>query len=345
MSVKIAINYANCPIGRELTRQLFNAEGYQIIAFANVGATTDFAYLLAYDTVYNGRASLNTTIWNSDNVTAGEDSVEIAGSSIPCYTDSDSNNLPWGELGVDVVLECKQNPTYDYLSGHINAGAMKVVLCGPSIASDVKTIVYHVNEQSLASSDQIIASGDILTNAASLALKSFVNSGMDTNIDYVHIVSCGQYGVNGDSLNVLDGINTENQTVGRAAPYNITPVNVSQPSNVDTVIEELGGKVLQTDYRVPVINGGIMNLAIKFNTPVTVAEVNEALKGFTNETLIESADYICSSDVIGRTGVVCVTVYTHASSSDLVTIMVMYDNISALAAQIARTAKHFTELV
>ena len=156
MAIKVGINGFG-RIGRLAFRQMFGAEGYEVVAINDLTDAKMLAHLLKYDSA-QGRYAL------ADKVEAKENSIVVDGKEITIYAEKDANNLPWGELGIDVVLECTGfYCSKDKAQAHINAGAKKVVISAPA-GKDLKTIVYGVNEKTLTADDTIISAASCTTN-------------------------------------------------------------------------------------------------------------------------------------------------------------------------------------
>ena len=235
--VKVAINGFG-RIGRLAFRQMFGAEGYEVVAINDLTSPAMLAHLLKYDSA-QGRYAL------ADTVVAGEDSITVDGKTIKIYAEKNAADLPWGEIGVDVVLECTGFYTSkDKAQAHIDAGAKKVVISAPA-GKDLPTIVYSVNEKTLTKEDKIISAASCTTNClAPMA---------DTLNKYAPIVSgimTTVHAFTGDQM-VLDGPHRKGDLRrARAAAVNIVPNSTGAAKAIGLVIPELNGKLIGSAQRV-----------------------------------------------------------------------------------------------
>ena len=334
MSVKVAINGFG-RIGRLAFRQMFGAQGYEIVAINDLTSPKMLAHLLKYDSA-QGRYE------KADTVSAGEDSITVDGKTIKIYAEQDANNLPWGELDVDVVLECTGFYTSKEKSqAHINAGAKKVVISAPA-GNDLPTIVYSVNENILTKEDKIISAASCTTNCLAPmadALNKFapIQSGIMSTI----------HAYTGDQM-VLDGPHRKGDLRrARAAACNIVPNSTGAAKAIGLVIPELSGKLDGTAQRVPVPTGSIVELVCVLDKKTTVEEINETMKNNANETLGYTEDEIVSSDVIGtRYGSLFDATQTKVITTEdgqIVKVVSWYDNEMGYTAQMVRTAKYLME--
>ena len=326
MSVRVAINGFG-RIGRLAFRQMFGAEGYEIVAINDLTSPKMLAYLLKHDSAQGTYRLANT-------VTAGEDSITVDGKTIKIYAEKDANNLPWGELDVDVVLECTGFYTSKEKSqAHINAGAKKVVISAPA-GNDLPTIVYSVNENILKPEDTIISAASCTTNclapmAATLNKYAPIQSG----------IMCTIHAYTGDQM-LLDGPQRKgNLRRSRAAAINIVPTSSGAAKAIGLVIPELNGKLVGAAQRVPVATGSTTILtAVVKGENVTVEGINEAMKSAQSDSFGYNDEEIVSSDVIGM---------TYGSLFDATQTMVQdmwYDNENSYTSQMVRTIKYFAEL-
>ena len=289
MSVKVAINGFG-RIGRLAFRQMFGAEGYEIVAINDLTSPKMLAHLLKYDSA-QGRYAL------CDKVTAGEDSITVDGKTIKIYAEKDAKNLPWGEIGVDVVLECTGFYTSkDKSQAHIDAGAKKVVISAPA-GNDLKTIVYSVNEKTLSKDDAIISAASCTTNclapmANTLNNYAPIQSGIMTTV----------HAYTGDQM-VLDGPHRKGDLRrARAAAVNIVPNSTGAAKAIGLVIPELNGKLIGSAQRVPVPTGSTTILvAVVKGENVTKEGINAAMKAASSESFGYTEEELVSSDVIGIT--------------------------------------------
>ena len=337
MSVKVAINGFG-RIGRLAFRQMFNAEGYEIVAINDLTSPDMLAHLLKYDTA-QGKYAL------ADTVSADENSITVAGKKIRIYAEKDANNCPWGELGVDVVLECTGFYTSKEKSmAHINAGAKKVVISAPA-GKDLKTIVYSVNEKTLTRDDQIISAASCTTNCLAPMAKALN--------DYAPIVSgimTTVHAYTGDQM-ILDGPHRKGDLRrARAGAANIVPNSTGAAKAIGLVIPELNGKLIGSAQRVPVVTGSTTILvAVVKGKDITPDSINEAMKAASSESFGYNTDPIVSSDVIGiRYGSLFDATQTMVTKIDddtyQVQVVSWYDNENSYTSQMVRTIKYFAEL-
>ena len=342
MSVKVAINGFG-RIGRLAFRQMFGAEGYEVVAINDLTAPKMLANLLKYDTAQKGYCG--TIGENLHTVEAGENAIIVDGKEITIYAEADASKLPWGEIGVDVVLEC----TGFYCSkeksmAHINAGAKKVVISAPA-GKDLKTIVFSVNEGTLTADDQIISAASCTTNClAPMA---------DTLNKYAPIqtgIMCTVHAYTGDQM-ILDGPHRKGDLRrARAGAQNIVPNSTGAAKAIGLVIPELNGKLIGAAQRVPVCTGSTTILtAVVKGDDVTVEGINAAMKAAASESFGYNEDPIVSSDVIGmRFGSLFDATQTMVSpiGDGLYEVQVVswYDNENSYTSQMVRTIKYFAEL-
>ncbi len=337
MAVKVAINGFG-RIGRLAFRQMFGAEGYEIVAINDLTDPKMLAHLLKYDSA-QGRYALG------DTVQAKESSIVVDGKEIKIYSEKNAADLPWGELGVDVVLEC----TGFYCSkeksqAHIDAGAKKVVISAPA-GSDLKTIVYSVNENILTKDDTIISAASCTTNCLAPMAKALndyapIQSGIMSTI----------HAYTGDQM-ILDGPHRKGDLRrARAGAVNIVPNSTGAAKAIGLVIPELNGKLIGSAQRVPVPTGSTTILtAVVKGKDVTVDGINAAMKAASSESFGYNTDEIVSSDVIGiRYGSLFDSTQTMVSkiSDDLYEVQVVswYDNENSYTSQMVRTIKYFAEI-
>ena len=287
MSVKVAINGFG-RIGRLAFRQMFGAEGYEIVAINDLTSPKMLAHLLKYDSA-QGRYE------KAETVEAGEDSITVDGKTIKIYSEKDAANLPWGEIGVDVVLECTGFYTSkDKAQAHIDAGAKKVVISAPA-GKDLPTIVYGVNEKILTPDDKIISAASCTTNCLAPMAKALndyapIQSGIMTTV----------HAYTGDQM-VLDGPHRKGDLRrARAAAVNIVPNTTGAAKAIGLVIPELNGKLIGSAQRVPVPTGSTTILvAVVKGKNVTEESINAAMKAESSESFGYTDEYLVSSDVIG----------------------------------------------
>ena len=337
MAVKVAINGFG-RIGRLAFRQMFGAEGYEIVAINDLTSPKMLAHLLKYDSA-QGRYAL------CDKVTAGEDSITVDGETIKIYAEKDAKNLPWGEIGVDVVLECTGFYTSkDKSQAHIDAGAKKVVISAPA-GNDLKTIVYSVNEKTLSKDDAIISAASCTTNclapmANTLNNYAPIQSGIMTTV----------HAYTGDQM-VLDGPHRKGDLRrARAAAVNIVPNSTGAAKAIGLVIPELNGKLIGSAQRVPVPTGSTTILvAVVKGENVTKEGINAAMKAASSESFGYTEEELVSSDVIGITyGSLFDATQTMVTEIGdglyQVQVVSWYDNENSYTSQMVRTIKYFAEI-
>ena len=337
MSVKVAINGFG-RIGRLAFRQMFGAEGYEVVAINDLTSPAMLAHLLKYDSA-QGRYAL------ADKVTAGEDSITVDGKTIKIYAEKDAKDLPWGEIGVDVVLECTGFYTSKAKSqAHIDAGAKKVVISAPA-GNDLKTIVYSVNEKTLTAEDQIISAASCTTNclapmADALNKYAPIQSGIMTTV----------HAFTGDQM-VLDGPHRKGDLRrARAAAVNIVPNSTGAAKAIGLVIPELNGKLIGSAQRVPVPTGSTTILvAVVKGKDITKEGINAAMKAASSESFGYTEEPLVSSDIIGITyGSLFDATQTMVAKIDddtyQVQVVSWYDNENSYTSQMVRTIKYFAEL-
>ena len=336
MAIKVGINGFG-RIGRLAFRQMFGAEGYEVVAINDLTDAKMLAHLLKYDSA-QGRYAL------ADKVEAKENSIVVDGKEITIYAEKDANNLPWGELGVDVVLECTGfYCSKDKAQAHINAGAKKVVISAPA-GKDLKTIVYGVNEKTLTADDAIISAASCTTNCLApmaKALNDFapIKSGIMATI----------HAYTGDQM-ILDGPHRKGDLRrARAGAVNIVPNSTGAAKAIGLVIPELNGKLIGSAQRVPVPTGSTTILTAVVEGTVTVDEINEAMKAAQSESFGYNTDLIVSSDIVGmRYGSLFDATQTMVTNLDngtsQVQVVSWYDNENSYTSQMVRTIKYFAEL-
>ena len=337
MAVKVAINGFG-RIGRLAFRQMFGAEGYEIVAINDLTSPKMLAHLLKYDSAQGRYAKAET-------VEAGEDSITVDGKTIKIYSEKDAANLPWGEIGVDVVLECTGFYTSkDKAQAHIDAGAKKVVISAPA-GKDLPTIVYGVNEKILTPDDKIISAASCTTNCLAPMAKALndyapIQSGIMTTV----------HAYTGDQM-VLDGPHRKGDLRrARAAAVNIVPNTTGAAKAIGLVIRELNGKLIGSAQRVPVPTGSTTILvAVVKGENVTEESINAAMKAQSSESFGYTDEYLVSSDVIGmRYGSLFDSTQTMVTEigNGLYQVQVVswYDNENSYTSQMVRTIKYFAEL-
>ncbi|MBE5837786.1 type I glyceraldehyde-3-phosphate dehydrogenase [Butyrivibrio sp.] len=340
MAVKVAINGFG-RIGRLAFRQMFEHEGTEIVAINDLTAPKMLAHLLKYD-------SSQGKYKYADKVSYGEDSITVNGKEIKIYKEADANNLPWGKIGVDVVLECTGFYTSkEKAQAHINAGAKKVVISAPA-GNDLPTIVYNVNHETLTADDNIISAASCTTNCLApmaKALNDFapIQSGIMATI----------HAYTGDQM-ILDGPQRKGDLRrARAGAVNIVPNSTGAAKAIGLVIPELNGKLIGAAQRVPVPTGSttLLFAVVKSATEVTKDSINAAMKKASDpETFGYNEDEIVSSDIVGMTyGSLFDATQTMVTAigDGLYEVQVVswYDNENSYTSQMVRTIKYFEKFV
>ena len=328
MAVKVAINGFG-RIGRLAFRQMFGAEGYEVVAINDLTSPKMLAHLLKYD-------STQGTYALADKVEAGEDSITVDGKEIKIYAKANAAELPWGEIGVDVVLECTGFYTSKAKAqAHIDAGAKKVVISAPA-GNDLPTIVYNVNHETLTKDDNIISAASCTTNCLAPMAKAL-------NDLAIHAYT-------GDQM-TLDGPQRKGDLRrSRAAAVNIVPNSTGAAKAIGLVIPELNGKLIGSAQRVPTPTGSTTILTAVVDGEVTVDQINAAMKAAANESYGYNEDQIVSSDIVGmRFGSLFDSTQTMAlpvgDGTTEVQVVSWYDNENSYTSQMVRTIKYFGKLL
>ena len=342
MSVKVAINGFG-RIGRLAFRQMFGAEGYEVVAINDLTKPEMLAHLLKYDTAQG--SYLGYIGEGKHTVESTEDSIIVDGKEIKIYACKDAKDCPWGELGVDVVLECTGfYCSKDKSQAHLDAGAKKVVISAPA-GSDLKTIVYSVNENTLTADDTIISAASCTTNCLAPMAKALndyaaIQSGIMTTV----------HAYTGDQM-ILDGPHRKGDLRrARAGAQNIVPNSTGAAKAIGLVIPELNGKLIGSAQRVPTCTGSTTILvAVVKGKDVTVEGINAAMKAAASESFGYNTEDIVSSDVIGmRYGSLFDATQTMVAKIDddtyQVQVVSWYDNENSYTSQMVRTIKYFAEL-
>ena len=329
--IKVAINGFG-RIGRLVFRIMEEDPELEVVAINDLTDSEQLAYLLKYDTSH--RSYLKNEISYTD------DGIIVKGRKIKVYAETDPNNLPWKDLGIDVVFECTGKFTSkEKAEAHINAGAKKVIISAPA-KGDLKTIVYGVNEETLDGSETIISAASCTTNCLAPVVNVLNN---EFGIKKGFMTTVHAYTNNQTVLDVAHKKGAKSRR-GRAAGANIIPTSTGAASAIGKVIPSLNGKLDGSALRVPVTTGSIVDLTLELNTKVTKEEINLVLKNNANETLGYTEDPIVSSDVIGEThGGVVDSLLTNVLEKDgtqLVKVVAWYDNEMSYSAQMVRTAKY-----
>ncbi len=337
MSIKVGINGFG-RIGRLAFRQMFGAEGYEVVAINDLTSPDMLAHLLKYDSA-QGRYALADKVQNTEN------SIIVDGQEITIYKEPDANNIPWGELGVDVVLECTGfYCTQEKAMAHINAGAKKVVISAPADKA-TKTVVFSVNEDILTADDKIISAASCTTNCLAPMAKALndhaaIQSGIMATI----------HAYTGDQM-ILDGPHRKGDLRrARAGAVNIVPNSTGAAKAIGLVIPELDGKLIGAAQRVPVPTGSTTILTAVVKGNVTKDQINAAMKAASSASFGYNEDQIVSSDIIGITygslfdSTQTMATYMPETDTTQVQVVSWYDNENSYTSQMVRTIKYFAEL-
>ena len=335
--VKVAINGFG-RIGRLAFRQMFGAEGYEVVAINDLTDAKMLAHLLKYDSAQGRYAK-------ADTVEAKDGAIVVDGKEIKIYAEKNAADLPWGEIGVDVVLECTGfYCSKDKAQAHIDAGAKKVVISAPA-GKDLPTIVYSVNENTLTKEDNIISAASCTTNCLAPMAKALndyapIQSGIMTTV----------HAFTGDQM-VLDGPHRKGDLRrARAAAVNIVPNSTGAAKAIGLVIPELNGKLIGSAQRVPVPTGSTTLLvAVVKGKDVTVEGINAAMKAASSASFGYTEEELVSSDIIGITyGSLFDATQTMVTKIDddtyQVQVVSWYDNENSYTSQMVRTIKYFAEI-
>ena len=337
MAVRVAINGFG-RIGRLAFRQMFQAEGFDIVAINDLTSPDMLAYLLKYDSS-QGRYAKADKVSNTDH------SIIVDGHEIEIYKEADANNLPWGKLDIDVVLECTGFYTSkDKAQAHINAGAKKVVISAPA-GNDLPTIVFNTNHEILTENDDIISAASCTTNCLAPMAKALndlapIESG----------IMCTIHAYTGDQM-ILDGPQRKgNLRRSRAAALNIVPSSTGAAKAVGQVIPELNGKLIGAAQRVPVPTGSTTILTAVVDGEVTVDQINAAMKAASNESFGYNEDLIVSKDIVGMTygslfDSTQTMVLPAGNGKTEVQVVSWYDNENSFTSNMCRTIKYFAKFL
>ena len=337
MSVRVAINGFG-RIGRLAFRQMFQAEGFEVVAINDLTSPEMLAYLLKYDSSQGRYAK-------ADTVSCTDHSIIVDGTEIEIYKEAQAANLPWKELDIDVVLEC----TGFYCSkakaqAHVDAGAKKVVISAPA-GNDLPTIVFNTNHETLTAEDNIISAASCTTNCLAPMAKALngyapIKSGIMATI----------HAYTGDQM-ILDGPQRKgDKRRSRAAAVNIVPNSTGAAKAIGLVVPELNGKLIGAAQRVPVKTGSTTILTAVVEGKATIEGINAAMKAAADESFGYNEDEIVSSDIIGM---------TYCSLFDATQTMVLpvdenltevqvvswYDNENSFTSNMCRTIKYFAKFL
>ena len=329
--MKVAINGFG-RIGRLVFRLMMDDPKMEVVAINDLTSAQDLAYLLKYDT--NHRNFL------VDSIKSDDENIIVMGKKVRVYSEKDPVNLPWKELGIDVVMECTGLFTdKEKAMAHIKAGAKKVIISAPA-KGDLKTIVYNVNHQILDGSEEVISAASCTTNCLAPVLK-IINDNLGIEKGYMTTVHA--YTNDQATLDVAHKKGMYSRR-GRAAAANIIPASTGAASAIGAVIPELKGRLDGTAMRVPVPDGSVIDLSLELKTNTTKEEINNLFKRNQSETIMYTEDPVVSSDVIGSMyGAVVDGLCTNVLDVDgkqLVKIVAWYDNEMGYSAQMVRTARY-----
>ena len=337
MAVRVAINGFG-RIGRLAFRQMFRAEGFEIVAINDLTNADMLAYLLKYDTT-QGRYAL------CDKVSCTENSIIVDGTEITLYKEADAKNLPWKDLDIDVVLECTGFYTSKAKAqAHIDAGAKKVIISAPA-GNDLPTIVYNTNHETLTANDDIISAASCTTNCLAPMAKALndlapIESG----------IMCTIHAYTGDQM-ILDGPHRKgDKRRSRAGAENIVPNSTGAAKAIGLVVPELNGKLIGAAQRVPTPTGSTTMLTAVVNGKVTVEEINAKMKSVANESYGYNEDAIVSSDIVGMTygslfDATQTMVLPVGEDKTEVQVVSWYDNENSFTSNMCRTIKYFAKLL
>lgn len=333
--IKVAINGFG-RIGRLAFRLMEEDSDYEVVAINDLTDAEQLAYLLKYDT--------NHRNYRTDDISYEDNNLVVGDRKVKIYAEKDPSNLPWGNLNIDVVLECTGHFTdKEKAMAHINAGAKRVIISAPA-KGDLKTIVYNVNHETLKGNEQIISAASCTTNCLAPVLAVLDK---EFGIEKGYMTTVHAYTNDQATLDVPHpkGIKARR---GRAAAANIIPASTGAASAIGKVLPNLDGKMQGTAMRVPVSTGSVIDLVLELKRNTTVAEINKALKDNTNETLGYTEDPIVSSDIIGSHfgGIVdgLLTSINEVDGKQLVKVVAWYDNEMSYTVQMVRTAKYLMSL-
>ena len=333
--IKVAINGFG-RIGRLAFRQIVTQTDFDIVAINDLTSAEDLAYLVKYDTVHR--------TFHEDEITFEGDEIVVAHQKrIKVFAEMDPANLPWGELGVDLVLECTGKFTkLEDAKKHIEAGAKKVLISAPG-KGDMKTIVYNVNHNDLTSEDIVVSAASCTTNCLAPVLK-VINDNLGIKKGFMTTVHA--YTNDQATLDIAHkkGIKARR---GRACGQNIVPASTGAASAIGLVIPDLLNKMDGLAFRVPVADGSLIDVTLELKKNTSVEEINKLLMDNQDETLKFTMDPIVSSDIIGKKYGALVdglsTSIVEVDDTQLVKIVAWYDNEYGYTAQMLRTAKKMFE--
>ena len=332
--MKVAINGFG-RIGRLVFRIMEEDPELEVVAVNDLTDAEQLAYLLKYDS--------NHRNYRVNEISNDSENIIVGGRKVRVYSEKDPSNLPWGDLGIDVVFECTGRFTdKDSAMAHITAGAKKVIISAPA-KGDLKTIVYNVNHETLDGSEKIISAASCTTNCLAPVMNVIEK---EFGVEKGYMTTVHAYTNDQATLDIAHkkGIKARR---GRACAANIVPASTGAASAIGLVLPSLKGKLDGAAMRVPVATGSVVDLTLELKKNVTVDELNAAFKKYENETLKFTMDPIVSSDVIGsHYGAVVDGLSTNVLDVDgkqLVKVVAWYDNEMSYSTQMVRTAKYLMQ--
>lgn len=329
--IKVAINGFG-RIGRLAFRQIVTQTDFDIVAINDLTGAEDLAYLVKYDTVHG--------TFHEDEIKAEGNEIVVAGvKRIKVFSETDPSNLPWGELGIDLVLECTGKFTaLEDAMKHINAGAKKVLISAPG-KGDMKTVVYNVNDNVLNSEDKVVSAASCTTNCLAPVLNILQKN---IGIKKGFMTTVHAYTNDQATLDIAHKKGIKSRR-GRACGQNIVPSSTGAAKAIGLVIPELLGKLDGNALRVPTADGSVVDLTLELSRNTSVDEINKLFMDNQNETIKFTVDPIVSSDCIGKKYGAIVdglsTSIVEADGTQLVKVIAWYDNEYGYTAQMLRTAK------
>lgn len=329
--IKVAINGFG-RIGRLAFRQIVTQTDFDIVAINDLTSAEDLAYLVKYDTVHGS--------FHEDEIRAEGNEIVVAGvKRIKVFSETDPANLPWGELGIDLVLECtgKFTAKEDAMK-HISAGAKKVLISAPG-KGEMKTVVYGVNDNVLTNEDVIVSAASCTTNCLAPVL-NIIHKNIGIKKGFMTTVHA--YTNDQATLDIAHKKGIKSRR-GRACAQNIVPSSTGAAKAIGLVIPELLGKLDGNALRVPTADGSVVDLTLELSRNTSVEEINKLFQDNQNETIKFTLDPIVSSDCLGKKVGAIVdglsTSIVEADGSQLVKVLAWYDNEYGYTAQMLRTAK------
>lgn len=334
--IKVAINGFG-RIGRLAFREMITSKDMNVVAINDLASAEELAYLLKYDT--------NHRSFHESEIGYENDNLVIAGvKKIKVYSEKDPSNLPWKELGVDVVLECSGHFTkYEDAYKHIEAGAKKVIISAPG-KGDMKTIVYNVNQEILDGREKIISAASCTTNCMAPVVKV-----LEDNV-----------GIVGGAMSTIHAYTNDQATLdithskgiyarrGRACAQNIIPASTGAAKAIGKVIPSLDGKIVGKAFRVPVPDGSMIDLTLELKRKVTVEELNNLFIKNQNSTLRVTNDPVVSSDCLGKKcGAIVDLLSTEVldiNETSLCKVVAWYDNEVGYTHQMIETLRYLMSL-